>query len=70
LAVGYAEVSSASRTTALEILRQSRTSHCVYKTPWHGDPRINIQNKNGKAKAYQVKQVLDAISKIEEINNG
>jgi len=54
----------------LEILRQSRTSHCVYKTPWHGDPRINIQNKNGKAKAYQVKQVLDAISKIEEINNG
>jgi hypothetical protein len=30
-----------------------------------GDPRINIQNDNGKAKAYQVKQVLQAIEKIE-----
>ncbi len=44
--------------------RQSGSSHCVYKTPWQGDPRVNIQNKNGKAKTYQVKQVLDAISKI------
>ncbi len=44
--------------------RKSGSSHCVYKTPWQGDPRVNIQNKNGKAKTYQVKQVLDAISKI------
>lgn len=29
-----------------------RGSHCIYKTPWQGDPRINIQNDNGKA--YQV----------------
>lgn len=50
--------------------RQSGSSHCVYKTPWQGDPRVNIQNKNGKAKTYQVKQVLDAISKIEEMKNG
>ena len=21
--------------------RKSGGSHCVYKTPWHGDPRIN-----------------------------
>ena len=32
--------------------RQSGSSHCVFKTPWSGDPRMNIQNDNGKAKAY------------------
>ena len=46
--------------------RQKGTSHRVYKTPWQGDPRVNIQNKKGKAKAYQVKQVLEAIDKIKE----
>ena len=45
--------------------RQSGSSHCVYKTPWPGDPRVNIQNHKGKAKSYQVKQVLLAIEKIE-----
>jgi len=39
-------------------------SHRMYKTPWQGDPRINIQNDHGKAKAYQVKQVLQAIKKL------
>jgi len=45
--------------------RNSGTSHRVYKTPWVGDPRVNIQNSRGKAKAYQVRQVLLAIQKIE-----
>ena len=45
--------------------RQNCSSHRVYKTPWQGDPRINIQNFKGKAKAYQVKQVLMAIQKLE-----
>ena len=45
--------------------RQSASSHRIYKTPWQGDPRINIQNHKGKAKAYQVKQVLLAIEKLE-----
>ena len=45
--------------------RQSRSSHRVYKTPWQGDPRINIQNHKGKAKAYQVNQVLLAIERLE-----
>jgi hypothetical protein len=45
-------------------------SHYVYKMPWAGDPRINIQDKNGKAKAYQVKQVLDAIEKFKDMENG
>ena len=45
--------------------RQGGTSHRIYKTPWPGDPRINIQNDKGRAKAYQVKQVLLAIEKLE-----
>jgi hypothetical protein len=49
--------------------RQNSSSHRVYKTPWRGDPRINIQNDKGKAKAYQVKQVLRAIDRLESIRN-
>ncbi len=45
--------------------RQSGGSHRIYKTPWQGDPRINIQSQKGKAKAYQVKQVLLAIERLE-----
>lgn len=40
-------------------------SHRVYKTPWAGDPRVNIQDDKGYAKVYQVKQVLTAIEKKE-----
>ena len=40
--------------------------HHIYKTPWQGDPRINIQNDNGKGKAYQVRQVAKAIKRLEE----
>lgn len=50
--------------------RRSGTSHCVFKTPWPGDPRVNIQNDNGKAKAYQVRQMLSAIRRFQEQNNG
>jgi len=49
--------------------RQTGSSHRIYKTPWQGDPRINIQNYKGKAKAYQVKQVLLAIERLE-VNYG
>ncbi len=45
--------------------RQKSGSHRVYKMPWKGDPRVNIQNHKGKAKAYQVKQVLLAIELLE-----
>jgi hypothetical protein len=45
--------------------RQGGTSHRVYQTPWPGDPRVNIQNKKGKARAYQVKQVLKALARLE-----
>jgi hypothetical protein len=45
--------------------RKSASSHRVYRTPWQGDPRINIQNHKGKAKAYQVKQVFLALERLE-----
>ena len=45
--------------------RQKGSSHRVYKTPRQGDPRVNIQNAKGKAKAYQVKQILKAIERLE-----
>jgi hypothetical protein len=45
--------------------RQAKSSHRVYKTPWPGDPRVNIQNDKGKGKAYQVKQVIKAIERLE-----
>jgi hypothetical protein len=46
--------------------RQRGSSHAVFKTPWPGDPRVNIQFDKGRAKAYQVRQVLRAIAKLEE----
>ena len=49
--------------------RQEGSSHCVYKTPWKGDPRVNIQNDKGNAKTYQVKQVLKAIERLEYENS-
>lgn len=42
--------------------RQTGGSHRVYRTPWAGDPRVNIQNDRGEAKAYQV---LRAIERLE-----
>ena len=45
--------------------RQKGTSHRVYQMPWAGDPRVNVQNAKGKAKAYQVRQVLAAIERLE-----
>jgi hypothetical protein len=45
--------------------RQKGSSHAVYKTPWQGDPRVNIQKgKGGMAKPYQVRQVLAAIARL------
>jgi hypothetical protein len=33
--------------------------------PWALDPRVNLQKaKNGSAKPYQVKQLIDAIDKL------
>lgn len=48
--------------------RTRGTSHRVYRTPWQGDPRVNIQNSKGKAKPYQVRQVLWAIERLGKDN--
>ncbi|MGI2335493.1 MAG: toxin HicA [Dehalogenimonas sp.] len=44
--------------------RQKGGSHRIYKTPCKGDPRVNIQDKNGKAKPYQVRQVLQVLDRL------
>ena len=49
-------------------VRQRKSSHRIYRMPWAGDPRVNIQNDKGMAKAYQVKQVLKAIERLKNEN--
>ena len=49
--------------------RQTTGSHRVYKTPWIGDPRVNIQNDKGMAKSYQIRQVLKAIERLESTHD-
>ncbi|MGD9161210.1 MAG: toxin HicA [Desulfobacteraceae bacterium] len=46
--------------------RQKGTSHRIYKVNWIYPPLINIQGHKGKAKEYQVRQVVWAINKLEE----
>ena len=50
--------------------RQTGSSHAVYKSPWPGDPRVNIQNAKGKAKPYQVRQILWAIEQMQQLRKG
>ena len=47
---------------------RKKGSHIMYKTPWQGDPRINLQDDKGKAKAYQVRQVIEAINRLEQLD--
>jgi hypothetical protein len=42
-------------------------SHYVYKMPWPGDPRINIQKDGPKAKRYQIIQMLEAVDKLKAL---
>lgn len=36
-------------------------SHRIWKMNWAGNPRVNMQDDGGKAKPYQVRQLLEAI---------
>ncbi len=47
---------------------RQRGSHLFYRMPWEGKPLVNIQPVRGRAKEYQVRQVLKAIDKLEEVN--
>jgi hypothetical protein len=42
-------------------------SHHIFKTPWPGDPRMNLQEEKGMAKLYQVRQVLRCLHKLKGI---
>jgi hypothetical protein len=42
-----------------------RGSHHIFKTPWAGDPRINLQKDGAKAKPYQVDQVVAALERLK-----
>jgi hypothetical protein len=45
--------------------RQRGTSHRIWKMPWPGDPRVNLQRRaDGNAKPYQVRQLLQAIEQL------
>jgi len=48
--------------------RQGGTSHRIYEVPVAGLPPVNIQSDRGKAKGYQVRQVLKAIHLVEKDN--
>jgi hypothetical protein len=45
--------------------RRRSGSHHVFKMPWAGDPRINLQEDGRDAKYYQVRQLLAAVEKFE-----
>ena len=47
--------------------RRNATSHHIYKVPWPGNPRVNIQNQKGMAKAFQVRQVIEALENLQEM---
>ena len=43
-----------------------RGSHHIFKMPWLGDPRINIQKDGKMAKPYQVKAVKLALKRLRD----
>lgn len=45
--------------------QQATSGYRRYRTPWPDDPQVNIQNKKGKAGAYQVRQVLKAVERLQ-----
>jgi hypothetical protein len=45
--------------------RKSGSSHYVFKMPWAGDPRVNLQDEGHGAKAYQVRQLLAAVDRYD-----
>lgn len=57
---------NSAMSTSASPTRQAGTSHRIYRKPWPGDPRVNIQNRKGMAKPYQVRQVLKAIERMED----
>lgn len=44
-------------------------SHHIFKMPWAGNPRINLQKDGNMAKQYQIRDVIEALKKLEEFKN-
>ena len=42
-----------------------RGSHHIFKMPWRGDPRINLQAAGEMAKPYQVRDVVKALARLQ-----
>jgi hypothetical protein len=42
-----------------------RGSHHIFKTPWPGEPFVNLQRDGKMAKRYQVRDVKRALEKLE-----
>jgi hypothetical protein len=43
---------------------RTKGSHYIFKMPWAGNPRINLQKDRDKAKVYQVEQVILCLKKL------
>jgi len=59
-------------TICENVFGQPRTkgSHFIFKTPWPGKPWINLQDDDGEAKPYQVRQVRRALRKrLEQLRD-
>ena len=46
--------------------RRRKGSHLIYDTPWMDHPVLVLQPRKGRAKPYQVRQVLQAIDVMED----
>ena len=47
-----------------------RGSHHIFKMPWPGDPRINLQRDGSNAKPYQVRDVRKALERLLKERGG
>jgi len=68
----FEEICALAECHGWEFVRQDGTSHKVYLHPALGNSAgalMNFQSKDGKAKRYQVRQLLDAIELLEALDN-
>ncbi len=67
------DLSSAKNVKFIDLLKickyyfgepRIRGSHHIFKMPWKGDPRINLQKDGNMAKPYQVRSVIKAVERL------
>jgi hypothetical protein len=62
----FEEICQLAEEYGFEFKRQGGSSHRIYKHP-NVFKLMNFQNVNGMAKAYQVKQLLNAIDNLPDV---